>query len=244
MNPKRFICFFLSFFLAFLGVFDANVPLAHAEDDCSVPLDLSPLSDFFFLGESTTAHLKSRSPLPAGQVLTNESGTMKLDSTLLSRPINDPHTGEHAKILDVFSRYQPKGVFLSFGLNGILAFDANPPTFTENYRKLIRSLKDVSPQTKIYVQAVYPVAHTDCQVNWPFSKTPHEINEMILRLNALLPALCEAEGACFADAASPLRDGEGYLRSDYTTDGIHLTEAAYGRILCVLIQSVGKDIQS
>jgi lysophospholipase L1-like esterase len=244
MKSNRLICLFLSFFLAFLGVFDANSHSAHAEDNCSVPLDLSPLSGFFFLGESTTSHLKSRSPLPAEQVLTNESGTMKLDSTLLSRPVTDPKSGEHIKISDVLSRYQPKGIFLSFGLNGILAFDANPPTFTENYRKLIQAVKESAPSAEIYVQAIYPVARDEYQADWPFSRSPQEINKMILRLNALLPSLCEETEVKFADAASFLRDGEGYLRSDYTTDGIHLTESAYDQILRALIQCVGKDIHS
>ncbi len=244
MKSKQLICLFLSFFLAFLGVFGAIGSSVLAEDACPVPLDLSLFSGFFFLGESTTSHLKHRSSIPADQVLTNESGTMKLDSTLLSRPVTDPESGEHIQISDVFSRYQPKGVFLSFGLNGILTFDENPLTFTENYRKLIRSIKSSSPSTTIYVQAIYPVAHDEHQSDWPFSRSPKEINEMILRLNTRLSSLCVEEGVHFADAASCLRDGEGYLRSDYTTDGIHLTESAYEKILHALGRVVGKDIHS
>ena len=234
MKQTRISCFLLSFFLVFLGVFGANVSSAHAESACSVPLDLSPLSGFFFLGESTTAHLKARSPLPREQILTNESGTMRLDSTLLSRPINHPNSGEHVKLTDLLREASPRGIFLSFGLNGIVGFNENPSSYTENYRRLIRSIRDAAPHAVICVQAVYPVARPENQREWSFSKSPREINEMILRLNRLLPDLCTDEGAYFVDAGSVLRDADGYLKTEYTTDGIHLTEGAYLEILQAL----------
>ena len=244
MKQPRIFCFLLSFFLVFFGVFGANVSSAHAESVCSIPLDLSPLSGFFFLGESTTAHLKARSPLPREQVLTNESGTMRLDSTLLSRPINHPKSGEHVKLPDLLRENPPSGIFLSFGLNGILGFCERPSSYTENYRRVIRSIRESAPQAVICVQAIYPVARSEHQSDWPFSKSPSEINEMILCLNRLLPDLCNGEGVYFVDAATCLRDADGYLYADYTTDGIHLTDGAYLEILQTLVRFVSKEIQS
>ncbi len=240
-HPLKF-----SFFLALFGiliVFFNILPIkakAQAENTGS-----DPLQNAVFFGESTTTHLRSRGGIPADRVWANESGTMRLDSTLFSKPLTDPHTGDHISFHELLSRTRPSHMVLSFGLNGIVGFAENLNSYLGNYRKLIEKIQETSPETRITVQSVYPVAQENDQSNWRFSLSPKEINRRILLLNGALSELCETlEGVCYVDTASALTDSSGYLKTEFTTDGIHLTERAYDEILRVLRASISAHISS
>lgn len=193
------------------------------------------LDRMIFLGESTTAHLRSRSGLHPEQVWANESGTMKLDSTLLSRPIQDPISGNSITVVQAAELYRPEYLVLSFGLNGIMSFIQNRDSYLKNYRALIEQVLRASPDTRIIVQSVYPVARAESQTDWKFSVPPEQINASLQAVNGWLLELCrDIPSARFADTASVLYDGAGFLRTDYTTDGIHLTKSAYDEILLYL----------
>lgn len=207
------------------------------------PAELTSTGDFgaayldrmVFLGESTTAHLRSRGGLRPEQIWANESGTMKLDSTLLSRPIQDAASGNSITIPQAAELYQPEYLVLSFGLNGVMGFIQNRDSYLGNYRTLIDRVRQVSPGTRIIVQSVYPVAEMTSQTDWKFSVPPEQINANLQTINGWLKELCQdIPSVRFADTASVLRDDTGFLRSDYTTDGIHLTKSAYDEILLYL----------
>ncbi len=188
--------------------------------------------DMVFLGESTTTHLRSRSSIRTEQVWTSTAGTLKLDSTLLSRPIIEPISGQSMTIPQAASAVKPRTLVLSFGLNGIVGFSKDPDGYLQNYRKLIAAIGEASPETEIIVQSIYPVAGPEQQTDWRFSLSPAEINRETEALNQRLLALGKEEGLFrFADTAALLQDEEGFLKPEYTTDGIHLTEAAYTEIL-------------
>ena len=181
-----------------------------------------------FLGESTTTHWRTRGGIPNQMIWANESGTMRLDSTLLSRRIVDPETQTELSLSDALLKYRPSHILLSFGLNGILNFANNRENYIGNYKKLIHRIQQLSPETEILVQTVYPVARAEHQSQWNFSVSPAEINEKILILNSWLCELCqELESVKLVDTAAVLRDLDGFLPLAYTTDGIHLTEKAY-----------------
>jgi len=50
----------------------------------------------------------------------------------------------------------------------------------------------------------------------------------LARLNAWLKTYCDAHGYGFIDYGPVLRDAQGLMRADYSTDGVHPTPAAYG----------------
>lgn len=199
----------------------------------------SRLFEAVFFGESTTAHLSARGVLPKERVWANNSCTMRLDSSTATRTVNDPQTGEAIRFREAVERYRPPTVVLSFGLNGIMHFSEKPDEYLANYRKLIEKIRTASPSTEIIVQSVYPVADLPYQAEWRFSISPREINERISALNLRLEDACATlDGTTFANTASAIKDAEGFLRSSYTTDGIHLTAEAYERILSRLEEAV------
>ena len=53
--------------------------------------------------------------------------------------------------------------------------------------------------------------------------------------NAALEEMCLRRGAGYVDIASPLKDGDGYLRAEYCRDGeYHLSDAGLGVWLSAL----------
>lgn len=190
----------------------------------------------FFLGESTTAHLRSRGVLAGGtstdRVLAPKSGTMMLSRRILSARVIEPQSGKEMTISEAVAARRPEILILSFGLNGILGFVSQKDSYLEPYKALIRGIRAASPQTVIVLQTVYPVAEHPTE--WKFSQTPAEINLAIETVNAYLPEIAQSENVFIADTASVLRDGNGYLRADFSSDGIHLTRAGYEAVLFYL----------
>lgn len=209
---------------------------------CAVPVSAvtgDPVDRMTFFGESTTSHLALRGGIDPLRVWSSPSCTMKLDSGILSRTVTDHATGKAATPAEMAKAYQPEILVLSFGLNGILSFSERPEVFLRNYRKLIDAVRAVSPKTRIVLQSVSPVAESAHQSDWKFSVPPEEINRRLSRLNGEIRTFCASDpDLTFADTAPALTNASGFLRPDLTTDGIHLTAAAYEIILSVLRDTV------
>lgn len=198
-----------------------------------------------FLGESTTAHLRSRGVLAGGtsttQVLANESGTLMLNARLLSTRVIEPITRQSLTIPEAIAVRKPEFLVLSFGLNGIATFSANPGRYTELYASLIAAAQNASPETVIVLQTIYPVAKNPTE--WKYDQSPGEINLEIAKLNALLPALAKQTGSILIDTASVLPDADGYLRAEYSADGIHLTRLGYLEVLNYLEEKLEEVLE-
>lgn len=209
----------------------AVFPLAAETDD--------PISHMTFFGESTTSHLALRGGIDPIRVWSNASGTMRLDSGILSRTLTDHATGKAATPAEMAAAYRPEILVLSFGLNGILSTAERPEPFFRSYRKLIDAIRTASPETRIVIQSVAPVADAALQSDWKFSVPPTEINRRLSELNSRLRDFCVSDpDLTFADTAAALTDSAGFLRAGFTTDGIHLTASAYTALLDALRQAV------
>lgn len=193
------------------------------------------IDSMIFFGESTTAHLRARGVLSGGtstrQVWADASGTRMLSSRTTSEPITYPETGEALTIAEACERAKPEYLVLSFGLNGITGFVANKTSYVNSYNKLINTVKQASPNTKIILQTVYPVCRAD-----GFTVDTATLNAHIQTLNSWLPEIAAAhENVRVADTASVLYNSEGMLAASFDNgDGIHLTRSAYEEILAYL----------
>ena len=197
---------------------------------CSAHEDQPWAEQLYFFGESTTVHLRSRGMISAEHVWANDSGTAMLSDKLTSLPLRIGH--DLLTPSDAAERLQPRVLVLSFGLNGILYFSDHPEVYLKEYRHLIQALSEASPSTHFLIQTVYPVARRELQKDWHFSVDSAEINRRIRLINQQLPFLCEEDGRIsLIDTAACLCDAQGYLKDEFTTDGIHLNEAAYQAIL-------------
>ncbi|MBQ7173195.1 MAG: hypothetical protein IJR88_03680 [Clostridia bacterium] len=181
-----------------------------------------------FFGESTTAHLKSRGVLPASQVLADESGTKRLSARLPFESVRDPESGKSTCFLEVIEKKKPAILVLSFGLNGLLNYAKDTGLFKQDYNTLLDSIQSASPDTKIILQTVYPVAKECDRFD-----DPTDTNRKIGMLNAALPEIASNyENVLCVDTASVLKDLDGSLDPAFDQgDGYHLTASAYKRIL-------------
>ena len=236
---KHGFCIFLALVLPLWLAAPVN-----AEQSCQDLLGVDFLDDLVFFGESTTTHLRQRSPLRSSQIWANVSGTAQLDSNLAFRSVVDPQSGQSVPLVELAKNEQPDCMVLSFGLNGITGFSMNVENYLQKYQKLMDDILKASPNTHFLIQSIYPVADANLQRNWSFNATPKQINDKIDVLNQSLKSYCEnLTNADFMDTSCNLKDKDGFLRAEYTTDGIHLTDGAY-RVILKDLASQRKDLKS
>lgn len=122
--------------------------------------------------------------------------------------------------LDEIVRHNPRKVFLITGTNDFV----NDSTITgmevwKRYEKLIQDINQQMPAVHLYVMSTLPLN--------PKSPYYAGFNERAIELNKLLSAASERYGYFYLDIASALSDENGDLRSELTSDGIHLNAAGY-----------------
>lgn len=116
----------------------------------------------------------------------------------------------------------PSKVVLMIGTNDVNA-GSELPDILENYREIIRQIKEALPDTEIYCMSVIPLGElindrVDINKN----------NPIIVSLNTEIKALCDAdETLTYFDLHSLVKDESGLLASKYTDDGIHLNNAGF-----------------
>lgn len=113
---------------------------------------------------------------------------------------------------------RPAKIFIMAGANDL--YSGRPvPVILENYLKILRKIQQDSPRTQILVQSALPVNESIFG--------PRIRNREIILLNRGLEKICRNLGLTYIDLARLMRGADGQLRPDLTTDGAHLTKAAY-----------------
>ena len=194
------------------------------------------IDKMIFFGESTTSHLSSRGVLTNGketnQVWSEASNTRTLSSKITSQIISTPGNVKGLTVVEACKQEKPEYMVFSFGLNGVLDFISDKQSFVNAYTNLISSVQKVSPNTKIILQSIYPIAET----NNDFSRDGLTVDRYILTLNSWVEEIAENnENVRYCDTASVLRNELNALKPEYDIgDGVHLTKAAYEQILLYL----------
>ncbi len=185
-----------------------------------------------FVGDSTTAHLRSRGVLTGGkettQVWVPADNTLLLDLNITKKKIVYPATGIEMTIADAAAKEKPAYMVLTVGINGITSFVKNENLFKNCYGNLIKAIKEASPDTKIMLQSIFPVADNQKV----FSVDAATVNDYIDTVNGFVRELAAEQGVRYLDTASALKGADGKLPMEYQNgDGLHLTAEGYGIIL-------------
>ena len=185
-----------------------------------------------FVGDSTTAHLRSRGVLTGGtdtkQVWVPADNTLLLDFTITQKKIVYPPTGEQLTIPEAAAREKPAYMVLTIGLNGITSFVNNKNLYQNCYGNLIKAIQEASPDTKIILQSVFPVAANQKT----FSVDAATLNGYIDTLNGYVRELAQQKEVRYLDTNAALKGPDGNLPEAYQNgDGIHLTAEGYRVIL-------------
>lgn len=185
-----------------------------------------------FVGDSTTAHLRSRGVLTGGtatqQVWVPADNTLLLDFNITKKKIVHPATGIEMTIAEAAAQDKPAYMVLTIGLNGITSFVNNKNLYQNCYGNLIDAIREASPETKIMLQSVYPVAANQKT----FTADAVTLNGYIDILNGYVKELAAAKEVKYLDTNSALKGPDGLLPESYQNgDGIHLTAEGYRVIL-------------
>ena len=93
----------------------------------------------------------------------------------------------------------------------------------KNYEEILAEIKEKSPSTKLVIQSIYPTSGE-------YAKR----NIKIVEVNKQIEVLAEKYGYIYADVHSVLKDENGELKAEYTTDGLNLTQDGYKKVTEVL----------
>jgi lysophospholipase L1-like esterase len=127
--------------------------------------------------------------------------------------------------LRLFDRTQPERIYLMIGINDLIR-EVDDQTLLKNYRKIVRRLRRVHPQTQIVVQSILP--HGGEESTWEGRDRLIAIPvSRIQQLNQELAVLAQEEDVKFLDLYPLFTNAQGYLRADLTTDGLHLNRQGY-----------------
>lgn len=123
-------------------------------------------------------------------------------------------------INDRIYRYNPSKVILLIGTNDYSSI-SNDDT-VKNIGKIIDGIKTNRPYAEIYVQSIYPV-NREVENSSAGGRNNEDINTM----NNSIKKLCEDREVNYMNIHDLLVDEDGNLNSEYTYDGLHITDAGY-----------------
>jgi lysophospholipase L1-like esterase/predicted esterase len=109
---------------------------------------------------------------------------------------------------------KPKSIFLLIGINDINGGNKGAQETIDRIQRIVAKVHELSPKTKVYVQTILPTNYiklvpTIAQINKALKEDAVEKNYKVIDIHAL-----------FAD-------DKDLMKPNFTTDGVHLTEAGY-----------------
>ena len=171
------------------------------------------LDKIIFLGDSRTYSYKAYGVLSGGkktkQVWTPKSGTMTLSAQSYAMIVY-PETGKDMSIRDAVALKKPEYMIIGLGTNGISYMDEED--FRNEYFSLINDIKEISPDTKIMINSMFPIANY-------YKRLDLINNEKIARANQWLVKIAEETGVKYLNTAEVLVDKDGWLNIDYDNGG-------------------------
>lgn len=154
-------------------------------------------------------------------VLLGDSLSMWFPSELLPRDrfwLNQGISGDTTtgvlRRLHALDGTRPDVVHVMVGIND-LRRGATDLEIVGNLQQIMRQLKQEHPDTRIIVHSILPTRLTSLP------------SDRIRRLNYSIAMTTKQEGVFFLNLQPAFTDGDGLLRRDLTTDGIHLNTRGY-----------------
>ncbi|HOW21738.1 MAG TPA: GDSL-type esterase/lipase family protein [Tenuifilaceae bacterium] len=134
-----------------------------------------------------------------------------------NRGIGGDDTDGILERLGDITKSKPNKIFIMIGTND-LAYSKTINHIVENYRKIIQSIRDSSPETKIYIQSILP---TNDEI--------HTLrkNSDIMLVNQQLEQISKEYSLTYIDLFSLFKTDNNKLNPEYSLDGLHLNGKGY-----------------
>lgn len=185
----------------------------------------SYLKGIVFVSDKSMASISTRDEISKDQVWTTKDNSLPLDYNLATTSIIHSDGEKGSSIADAIELYKPQYVIITVGIeNGV--GHCTEEKFKEYYTRLIDSILDKSPDTRIILQSVFPVSKS------AEKNDPSISNERIDQANKFIASLAEELAVRYLDTASVLKGEDGRLDPKYDSgNGISLNSDGYGAVL-------------
>ena len=147
------------------------------------------------------------------------------NKTWLNQGISGEKTAGLLKRLNLFDQTTPETVFVMIGINDLIA-DVDDQTILDNQRQTMAYLRQKHPKAQIVIQSILP--HQGSLATWERKEKLVTIpNSRIRNLNQQLQTIAAKENVKYLNIYPLFADKQGNLRSNLTTDGLHLNPNGY-----------------
>lgn len=139
-------------------------------------------------------------------------------SQVFTKQIVPMTSGDTATISEALGTVEFSKVYLMFGINelgwGSIA------SFINYYGQIIDRVREVNPEAIVYVQSILPIN----EEKWAKSRDYQSCinNYAVAAFNQKILDMCVEKGAAFVNVGEALKDENGNLFADATSDGIHI----------------------
>lgn len=147
------------------------------------------------------------------------------DRNWLNQAISGETSEGLFKRLNLFDSTQPEVIFVMIGINDLLR-GISDQVILDNQRRIMTYLRKTHPKAHIVVQSILP--HGAESATWEGREKLLTIsNSRIRQLNQQLQSTATKVGVKYLDLYPLFTNPEGNLRSEFTTDGLHLSPTGY-----------------
>ena len=145
--------------------------------------------------------------------------------TWLNQAISGENSGTLLQRLDALDDAQVETVFLMIGINDLISGKPESQVIA-NIQSVVLYLQENHPEAKIVVQSILP--HAAENATWEGRDRLLLLpNDRVRTINEAIAQLSATENVYYLDLYPLFVNGEGLLRADLTTDGLHLNERGY-----------------
>ena len=173
------------------------------------PVEDTYFEDIAFLGDSRTQGFQLYSGLKAGTYYTAVGATVE---SVFTKKV-DTEAGK-MPLLDAMAKQEFDKIYVMLGVNE-LGWNGTE-IYHNQYAKLIDRLRVDHPDSEIVLQTLIPVSAKQ------EAKKTYVNNTRIAAYNEVIRQLAEEKQCPYVDVAPAMTDEKGCLRSDWTSDGVHL----------------------
>ncbi|MFQ4137443.1 GDSL-type esterase/lipase family protein [Nodosilinea sp. PGN35] len=209
---------------------DRHVPIAPFEPELGVRHSLDYEQWVALLAAEAEAAVAIDAPRQT--ILLGDSLTLWFPASMLPGRktwLNQAISGENSTGLRdrlyLLDNTSPEAVFIMVGINDLI-WGGSAADLVYNVRKMVDYLRQTHPQTRVVVQSILP--HGGETSTWEGRDRLLTVSpDLIQTVNGQLKLVAVETGADYLNLYPLFVNGEGYLRPDLTTDGLHLNQNGY-----------------
>ncbi|NJM47683.1 MAG: hypothetical protein HC860_17220 [Alkalinema sp. RU_4_3] len=147
------------------------------------------------------------------------------DRVWLNQGVSGENSAGLIKRLKLLDELQPETILLMVGINDLIK-GTSDEQILDNYREIIKTLKEKHPKTSIVVQSVLP--HGGDRVGTIDREQVLQLsNERIYQFNQKLSSLTAETEVYYLNLHPLFTDADGLMQADLSTDGLHLKRQGY-----------------